>query len=181
VALRMTLDPGHPQRHLRDMPAARWSAAGIALRSDADPAGPIVLVGMGPKSRRQFGMEGQAWEMGKLVAIRAAYPTKTVLYRAKKGDALRGCDSVGGAISEALRGACMVVCRHSNVAVDACIAGVPVVCEDGAAAALYGSDLTCPVTPSRDERLRFLQNLAWWQWTPSEAVQAWKFLLKVCG
>lgn len=180
VAMRVTVDSGHP-RGMPDMPAHRWEAAGIALRDDFDPDGPIVLVGIGRKSRTQFGLVGQEWEARTLKALRRAYPGREVLYRPKKPEALAGCRSVDGAIADVLRGASLVVCRHSNVSVDACIAGVPVVCEDGAAVALYGSDLSAPVNPGVEQRRRFLQNLAWWQWQPSEAVQAWRFLLTVCG
>lgn len=180
VAMRCTVDDGHPHRWLRDMPGDRWEAAGIELRNDWNPDGPIVLVGMGIKSRQQFGLHGQEWELRTLAAIRAV-TKREVLYRPKRTEQLEQCRTAEGSIDEALRGASFVVCRHSNVAVDACIAGIPVVCEDGAAAALYGSDLTCPVNPSEAERLRFLQNLAWFQWRPTEAVQAWRFLLKVCA
>lgn len=180
VAMRVTVDSGHP-RGIPDMPAYRWDAARIGLRNDFDPAGPIVLVGIGRKSRTQFGLVGQEWEARTLMAIRSAHPGREVIYRPKQPEVLVGCMSAEGEIADVLRGASLVVCRHSNVAVDACIAGVPVVCEDGAAVALYGSDLSAPVNPDREQRRRFLQNLAWWQWQPSEAVQAWRFLLMVCG
>lgn len=180
IAMRVTVDAGHPTA-LPDMPADRWESAGIALRNDFDPSGPVVLVGMGRKSRAQFEMVGQEWETQALDRIRLAYPGRTVIYRPKKPERLAGCPSADGPIEDVLRGASLVVCRHSNVAVDACIAGVPVVCEDGAAALLYGSDLAQPVTPDKASRRQFLQNLAWWQWTPPEAVQAWRFLLKVCA
>lgn len=180
-SMRVTVDHGHPWRLMRDMPGDRWAAAGIPLREDFDPAGPVILVGMGRKSREQFGHRPQEWELRTLAAIRAAYPDRQVLYRPKKPESLAGCANIDGPISDALKGASLVVCRHSNVAVDACMAGIPVVCEDGAAAALYGADLAHPVNPDREARLRFLQNLAYWQWSPSEAVQAWKFLIKVLG
>lgn len=180
VAMRCTVDQGHPHLWMRNMPGDRWEQAGIALRNDWSMKGPIVLIGMGVKSRKQFGFQGQEWELRTLAAIRAV-TKREVLYRPKKPERLERCRNAEGPIEQALRSASLVVCRHSNVAVDACIAGIPVVCEDGAAAALYGSDLACPVNPSDAERLRFLQNLAYWQWTPSEAVQAWRFLLKVCA
>lgn len=179
TSMRCTVDAGHP-RALPDMPGDRWDAAGIALRDDWNPDGPVVLIGMGIKSRQQFGLRGQEWEIGTLAAIRAV-TDRPVLYRPKKPEHLDGCRNADGPIQDAIRGASLVVCRHSNVAIDACIAGIPVACEDGAAATLYGSDLACPVRPGRAERLRFLQNLAWFQWRPTEAVQAWRFLLKVLG
>lgn len=176
-AMRLTLDQDHPQRHLVDMPGDRWDATGFTLRNDADPAGPILLCGLGHKQRTLQGFKQQSWELGQLAAIRAAYPGRTVLYRPKRPEELKGCAVAPGSIEEALRGVSLAVVNHSNVAIDACIAGVPVVCQDGAAAALYGKDLRKPVAPSESERLRFLRNVAWWQWKPDEATEAWKFLL----
>jgi hypothetical protein len=180
ATMRVTLDSDHP-RAMPAMPASRWNAAGIALRDEFDPDGPIVLVGLGRKSRAQFGLMGQQWEMRTLDRIRSAYPGRPVIYRPKKPEALAGCRSADGPIEDVLRGASLVVCRHSNVAVEACIAGVPVVCEDGAAVALYGSDLRAPVNPGRERRRRFLKDLAWWQWRPDEAVEAWRFLKPLCA
>lgn len=175
--MRVTVGGDHPKA-LPDMPATRSVPT---LREDCDPSGPIILVGMGRKSREQFGLWGQQWELRTLAAIRAAYPGRRVLYRPKKPEQMPGVEIAEGEIADVLRGASLVVCRHSNVAVDACVAGVPVVCEDGAARALYGSDLAAPVIPSVAQRQRFLENLAWWQWLPTEAREAWRFLLTVCG
>jgi hypothetical protein len=181
-AMRCTVDHLHPWRLIRDMPADRWESAGISLREDADPEGPIVLIGMGRKSRSQFSMFDRAWERESLKQIKKNYPGKTIIYKPKRPeDLMPGCVTVNGHIEEALKGASLVVCRHSNVAVDACIAGVQVVCEDGAAKVLYNNDLSNPVNPSKEARLRFLQNLAYWQWKPSEARDAWKFLRTVLG
>lgn len=171
-SMRLSLDGQHPNR-LPDMPPDRWDAAGIALRDDYHPSGPVVLVGMGRKSRIQFGLRGPEWELAALSRLAG----REVVYRPKKPETLPGCRSIYGPIEDALRGASLVVCRHSNVAVDACIAGIPVVCEDGAAALLYGRDIENPINPGAEQRRRFLQNLAWWQWKPNEAVQAWRFLL----
>lgn len=84
-----------------------------------------------------------------------------------------------GTIEKALQGCSLVVCRHSNVAVDAIIAGVPVVCYDGAANAIYNSELTKIVEPVAEPiRLKFLRNLAWWQWRDSEirSGEMWKWM-----
>lgn len=178
--MRVTVERDHP-RKLPSMPAARWESANIPLRMDFDPSGPVILVGMGRKSRQQFGMGFQQWERNALAAIRAAYPGRRVIYRPKRLEQLENLPVATSPIEEVLKGASLVVCRHSNVGVDACIAGVPVVCEDGAASALYGSDLRHPVNPGAAERRNFLERLAWWQWKPSEASEAWQFLLKVCA
>lgn len=171
---RLTVDRDHPQ--MRDMPADRFHNSSIKLRDDADESGPIMLVGLGRKSRAALGYSGMEWEQKMFQRIRSAYPSARIIYRPKKPEPFSYCAHVEGEIEQALSGCSMVVCRHSNVAVDACIAGIPVVCEDGAAASLYSSDLQNPVKPDRSARQSFLQNLAWWQWQPTEAIQAWNFI-----
>lgn len=177
--MRCTIDTDHPQRMLRPEDPDRWLSTGIKLREDARAKGPVMVIGMGPKSLIAHGLRLLAWEQDAVAKVRAAYPGKSVIYRPKRmQDALMpGEKSIHGPIEDALRGMSLVVCRHSNVAVDACIAGVPVVCEDGAAAALYGTDIANPRIVSVQQRLEFLQNLAYWNWKPSEAANAWTYLL----
>jgi hypothetical protein len=179
-SMRCTIDADHPHALLREEPPERWDRERIALREDADPRGPIVLIGLGPKANRMLGTLPLAWERGALKRIRSAYPGRPVVFKPKRGadDSLPGVPSVSGPIEHVLRGASLVVCRHSNVAVDACIAGVPVVCHDGAAVALYGScKIANPAEVTPEQRLAFLRELAWWQWKPTEAKDAWTYLL----
>lgn len=179
--MRMTVDADHPQRWLDDRPPTRFDAAQLRLRNDYVASGPIVIVGLGVKTTRMLGVAVTDWEHDALNRIRAVYPNTPVVYRPKNEDGtnLPGTRKMAGMpIEQVLRGASLVVCRHSNVAVDACLAGIPVVCEDGAASILYGNSLKQPVNPTYEQRLHFLRNLAWWQWRPSEAAQCWNFLLK---
>jgi hypothetical protein len=174
-SMRATIDDDHPPRLIRPEPAERWEAAGIELREDADPRGPIMLVGMGIKAARLHAGQLLAWETRRLAALRQEFPGRAIIFRPKRpgGPPLRGAALARpGPIEEALRGCSLVVCRHSNVAVDACIAGIPVRCDDGAALALYARG----PAPTRDERLGFLRSLAWWQWKPEEAFEAWRYL-----
>jgi hypothetical protein len=167
---------GHHPKELPAGDGSRWNSTHIQLREDYDPNGPIVLVGLGPKSRHM----ASSWERDTLAAIRKAYPKRPVLYRPKPnrpflpdlGVPLNITDPV----DEVLRGASLVVCRHSNVGVDACIAGIPVVCESGAASLLYGNDLLAPVVPTREQRLAFLQRLAWLNWNDEEAPAVWRWI-----
>lgn len=171
--LRASVDRDHPQ-HLLDRTApdpSRWERHGIALREDANPDGYILLVGLGPKARSYLGAAD--WEQRTLSSLRARFPNRTVLHRPKpkhefpKLHCERDADTP---IEVVLRGCSLVVCRHSNVAVDAAIAGVPFETEDGAAAWLAQR----PFTPAN--RLDFLRRLAWWQWQATEAPAAWSFL-----
>jgi hypothetical protein len=145
----------------------------VTLREDASPDGPIILVGLGTKSRAY--LKDFSWEARTLDALEARFPGRTVIHRPKPGhpfDNLRCERDTDTPIAELLVGASLVVCRHSNVAVDAAIAGVPFECVDGAAFWLMGKPFTV------DNRLDFLRRLAWWQWRVKEADQAWAFITK---
>ncbi len=171
--MRATIDDDHPQAWIRPEPPERWDAQGIELRNDFQAHGPAVIVGMGHKSLPVHGLKPLEWE--RTAAARAKAMGLRTVFKPKRDHypLLAGMPVARGAIEDQLRGAALVLCRHSNVAVDACIAGVPVMCEDGAAYALYQHGCA----PTEAERLEFLRSLAWWQWTPDEAKEAWTYLL----
>lgn len=172
--MRCTIDHDHPQAMLRPEPPERWDRERIALRSDGKANGPIVLVGLGAKTVRDHGMKSLRWERGQIERLKAERPARKIVFRPKRpNDRSPNGTADNRPIEAVLNGASLVVCRHSNVAVDACIAGVPVQCEDGAAHALYANN----EQPSPDERLQFLRSLAWWQWHKTEAADAWTYLL----
>lgn len=173
--LRMSIDTDHPPQWIeRTRPdGSRLEQLGVALREDADPAGPILLIGLGRKSRAY--LRQPQWEQMTFQKLRQRFPGRRIVYRPKGKDELRlHCDTDAKTpIAELLRGASLVVCRHSNVAIDAVIAGVPFEAEDGAAMWLQGR----PFTP--ENRLDLLRRLAWWQWKSTEAAQAWAFAKEI--
>lgn len=175
--VRMSIDSDHPQQWLdRTEPnPERWALNGTALREDANPSGPVLLIGLGRKSREYLG--ASTWERDAHARLRIRFPGRRIIFRPKGRDALRlKCEADATTpIADLLRGASLVVCRHSNVAVDAAIAGVPFEAENGAAMWLQQRDFT----PAN--RLEFLQRLAWWQWRSTEAAQAWAFAKKVAS
>lgn len=179
VAMRLTIDRDHPQHLIRQMDGSRFAADRIQLRDDYDPRGPIILAALGRKTRLILNDADRSWERSTLEALRSIYPNKTILYRAKRQESFPPLKSINGDIEKVLQGASLVVCKHSNVAIDACIAGIPVVCSDGIASALYGNDLKNVTKPDLATRLQFLRNVAWWQWRPTEAAQAWKHIISI--
>lgn len=149
---------------------SRWSQSGMAIADrGGSQDGPILLVGNSPKSTA-VGASG--WASAKSRELRKAFHTRKIWYRPKPGRPQEYgvlCDAVSTQepIDLVLAKVSMVVCRHSNVAVDACRLGVPVVCEDGAAAAIYPRHWAGD-QPDLAKRTEFLHRLAWWQWTPAE-------------
>lgn len=175
-SMRLSIDGLHPTKeHLDLYPGTPRRK--FVLREDADPNGPIMLVGLGPKSNAAFGYGEMEWERGAFKKILAEFPGTRVKWRPKRLPiTMAGTDlSFGSSIEEALKGCSLVVCRHSNVAVDACVAGVPVRCEDGAAFALYNGNQN----PTPEERLEFLHKLSWWEWSTSQLHEAWDWITEV--
>ncbi len=163
----------------------RWNESGLAITQGGNPEGPIMLVGNGPKSQVAG---AQGWTALKSRRIRKAFPGRKILYRPKpKRPHEPGIDFdtiSHKTIESELDKVSLVVCRHSNVAVDACQMGVPVVCDDGAAASIYPSSLAeFQKQPSAERRAEFLHRLAWWQWTPGECISGkfWTWIEGVIG
>ena len=185
--LRVSVDYNHPWRMFDQTPTdlSRLLCLGVLLREDFDQGGPVILIGIGPKSRSHLGLNDR--ESKKLIELKDRFPNRQILYRPKpffkRGKYINRDKHImwpltgEGPIEEVLYGASLVVCRHSNVAVDACVAGVPVECEDGAAFWLYRNG----TSPNVKQRIDFLGRLAWWQYRTDEQVGAWKFLQTVCA
>lgn len=182
---RVSLDGFHcPARIMAgvDPGPERWNASGLSITNNFHPDGDIILVGNGPKSGA-VGATG--WAAAKALEIRRALPGRRVIYRPKRYYIEPHIKSDGVAlainIEKVLDKASLVVCRHSNVAVDACRMGIPVVCEDGAASAIYPARLeNAAAQPSEATRREFLNRLAWWQWSQSEIArgECWPWLMR---
>jgi hypothetical protein len=147
------------------------------------PDGHVLVIGTGRKTRKYLDVLG--WEENALLDASRRFPGRRIVYRPKplglkirqtaKPDPVEWeYRSENTSINSALKGASLVICRHSNVAVDACMAGIPVECSGGAAHWLYSR---VPI-PTMQERLDFLYRLAWWQWRFFEMKSAWQFLVK---
>jgi hypothetical protein len=172
-AMRVTIDDDHPQKWIRPESPERWDVLGIDLRSDFKEGGPAIIIGMGAKAVKVHGYRQLQWERKAIAQARSMGYTPIFKPKRARYPIVDGVQSFIGPIEEALKGAGLVICRHSNAAVDACIAGVPVICEDGAAFALYSHTMA----PDQNQRLQFLRSLAWWNWTPEESAKAWNYIL----
>jgi hypothetical protein len=179
--VRLSIDAAHPQAWVmrRTLPASRFLSDRVRVADVWQPHGPVIVAGLGPKARVQYGASViDAWERQMILDARAA--GRVVFYRRKNGMGAAPPESrlaLDGPIERVLSGAALVVTWHSNVAVDAIRLGIPVVCRDGAAAAIYGSTYDDRLQPVVTEvRDQFLANLAWFQWSIGEARACWRFL-----
>lgn len=176
-AMRLSIDDLHPT------PAQLAMVPGVAgrrefeLREDADQNGPILLVGLGPKSISAYGLKAEhAWERAKVKELRERFPGREIVWRPKGAHPLPLLDLRmvhGQPIEEALRGCSLVVSHHSNCSVDACVAGVPFETEQGAATWFHGKPFT------RENRAEFLRRLTWFEWSRFEAPGAWAWIERV--
>lgn len=155
----------------------RWDNLGLKLRDDADPSGHIVLAGIGPKHHAYLAGKIDNWERDKFKELSRRFPNRRIVYRPKP--LRRYVEMLGvemdpvSPIENVLRGAALVVCYHSNVAVDAVLAGVPFEAEDGVSTWLKDKPYTM------ETRLDFVRRIARWQYKSTEMDQAWRFLLEV--
>lgn len=183
---RCSIDAIHPQAIvMRREREARPKTP--KLIDTYNPLGPVLIIGMGFKSAETYYERPGVWEGTQLRKLREIFPDKRILFKPRPSGGLKrlpGVQAVTGPISQALRGASLAICRHSNVAVDAIIANVPAIADDGAAAAICPHDLRGDIAPlDIDTRTRFLSNLSWFQWTAAEMKQAgtWAAILEMCS
>jgi len=186
VKTRLSIDAPHPQAWImrRAWPLRRLLTDAVPMGDVWNPEGPILVAGIGPKASVQYGPAVLQWEAEMIAACERRW-RRPVLYRPKRDGAPvpPGVRLASMApIDRVLAGCSLVITWHSNVAVDAIRLGIPVICRDGAAAAVCPSSLEAPDDPrplSTELRSRFLANLAWFQWAPNEAAQTWAFIAEL--
>lgn len=176
---RVSVDEMHPDKIVmyRDRENSKWTPE---LKDDGDPNGPILLAGMGWKSARWYKELVGEWETKTARELQLEFPDKKIYFRPKPGNPLH-CQSVEGLeneyrpIEEAIKGKSLVVVRHSNVAIDGIIAGVPFRTVGGAAKAIE----SMPFTP--EIRQKFLTNLSWFQYSQEEMMleSTWRIILEM--
>jgi hypothetical protein len=177
--MRLSVDSLHPTEEQLAMAPGGMGRRSFELREDADPNGPILLIGLGKKSVWAYRLKpGHHWELKKVASLRQRFPGRTIYWRPKGRHAYpleRMPIRYDMPIEQAMKGCSLLVCHHSNCAVDAAVAGVPVECEGGAALALYRHG----PAPAAAERQEFLRRLSWWEWTRDEAPAAWEWIGRV--
>ena len=170
---RISLDAPHPQQWLDQTPSNVLRGHWPLLEEEPVLGQYVLVVGMGPKSNQQYGMRD--WAKGKIQELEKSGISRTdMLHRPKPKRPFFPVHGVAhdaiSPMASLLRKSRLVVTHHSNAAVEAVIAGVPIDTEDGAAAWLRNKNWTYK------NRKSFINRLSHWQYRPSEAGDAWNFL-----
>lgn len=149
-------------------PDDRWRQAGIQLAPRRELAGAVLVAGMSPKAAGTHGFGPGQWERATLDEL-ARIGAGEVIYRPKDKHVFER--EPLGPVLERSR---VVITHHSNVALDAIIAGVPCIARRGVGRLLTSYDLAdvpalgWPDLPSDDARLAFVRDVAYAQWSPAE-------------
>jgi len=165
---RLSVGAWSPERYVScGLSRSRFDSFGLEIKPWQRDGSQIVVAGSTRKAMTEHGFAYMGWEKRVIEDLRRF--GKPIIYRPKPTDP-EACPIPGtiydrGAISETLKHAYVWVTHHSNSAVDALLAGVPVHCETGAAATMSIplSDIGAP--PLNASRERFIFDVAWLQWT----------------
>lgn len=172
-----------------DVSSDRFESFGIEPRSfqPIDDSKSVLLIGLSKKAAWAYDLEFERWEREKCHALHD-YTTRSIIYRPKPGADGYADRSLADAYSSpaktpverALTDTHMAVMRHSNVAIDALIAGVPFYTEDGLASGWSTpiEEVECPRFPTDRERQKILNRVAYAQWNVQEMEEGkvWEFL-----
>lgn len=163
--------PHGPERFkVHDIPIKRWRKSGKH----------IIVAGMSAKAAAAEGFQPNQWER-RTIADLQRLTDRPIIYRPKpnwrEARPLPGSEfGINQSLEEALRNCHAVVTHHSNVAVDALLAGVPCICPQGAASVLSGTELMeIENPPMPDGREQWAYDLAWTQWSIAEMKEGMAF------
>lgn len=173
---KMSVNALNPTEYFmrREHCPSRFKELGLEVAPWRQPMkGSILLAGMSEKAALARGLTPHAWEREALATIRE-HTDRPVTYRPKpscrRSYAISGAQfDKGVPLPKILAETAAVVTRQSNTAIDALLAGVPVFCEQGVASVLGCDDLTQIESPwYPDNRQKWLENVAWCQFTTAE-------------
>lgn len=178
---RFSVNGWSPEGYVHQgLPRSRFDRLGLDIKPWRSAGREIVVAGSTAKACADHGIRYQSWERKAIERLKdSGFP---VVYRPKPNDF--AATSIGGVsidrrpVSEALASAWAVVTHHSNMAIDALLAGVPIHCETGAAAAFSVPIDQIADPPLLDGREQFLFDVAWLQWTLDEmrVGECWRHL-----
>ena len=191
-AYRVSVDDWDSARNmLRGCPDDRFRGSRITFRSDWNSnSKQVTIVGMSDKAAWTHGYKYMEWEEATKRYLQNKYEGmgfNFVIRHKPRGKEAKKAEP----ISEVLRNTYYVVSHHSNVGVDAIIAGIPYTCRKGVAmhlAPITNPDdfvrdlhLLRPFIPSFEQKYNLMCDIAYVQWTTAEMSKGlcWDYITKV--
>jgi hypothetical protein len=181
---KFSINDRHPtqyfekNRHSDD----RLEALGVKIEPwKKNEDGPVIIAGMSEKAARAENLEHQVWERQAFEQIRRR-TQRQIIYRPKP-NCCRSRPIKGAAFDrltptvKLFETAHAVVCRHSNMAVEAICAGVPAFVEAGVALPMSSGalkDIENPKIPKG--RRAWASAIAYCQWSLEEIAEGKPFL-----
>lgn len=172
---KVAVNSRHPTEYFqrRRHPANRFEVHGCPIREWRESGRHVLVAGMSAKAAFAEGLQPHEWERETIARLREL-TDRPIIYRPKPN--WDGAKPIEGArfdretsLEDALTNCHAVVAHHSNVAIDALVAGVPCICPGGAASVLSGHALEqIENPPMPDGREQWAADLAWTQWTVEE-------------
>jgi hypothetical protein len=163
---RLTRNSEHPKPRV-DLTLERALALGVELKPWRTDGEHVLICRQGPSSGRHLKINPNGWNdiaLGRLSKL----TKRPIMVREKVARESRP-------LAEDLQNCWCVVTHSSTAAVEAAIAGIPVICTSWGAAWPIATDALDRIeAPPMPERRAWLATLAWSQWTMEElASGAW--------
>lgn len=184
---KLAINSRHPTDYFQTgrLRAGRLAPHGIRIEPWRTGGSHILVAGMSGKAALAEGFLPNQWEAETIMRLRKI-TDRPIVYRPKPN--WLEARPVGGTtmdahtpLAAALRDAWAVVTHHSNVAVDAILAGVPAFVEAGVAVPMGAGTLDNLETPLRPEgREEWAERIAWTQFSVAEIASglAWRHLVE---
>lgn len=169
---------------LRGCPSDRFDALDIKVEKAVDVSNrdTILIAGMSDKGANTHGYKPNVWEYSARDLVQRLCPEFSVIIRPKPTRRT----PVKAALADDLARARVVLTHHSNVALDAAVAGIPAHAVKGIGALLSTGTLTAARLREMScapiaERRAILRDAAYAQWDIAEMQQgrAWEYVREV--
>ena len=183
---KVCIDDRHPTAYFQRVPRDDQRVRAMELPDPAPwrASGTHILVaGMSGKAAAAEGLAAEQWERETIATLRRI-TSRPIIYRPKPNwnmarPILGATLDATTPLEIALRDCHVAVSHHSNVMIDALMAGVPIICEGGAASVLNGGTLADVENPAMpDGREQFMRDLSYTQWKMEEMASGmfWRFM-----
>lgn len=183
---KVSVNSRHPTDYFqkRPHPPERFLKFGVEIEDWRSGGRHILIAGMSAKAAHAERFAPEQWERATIDTLRSV-TDRPLLYRPKPNwkaaRPLRGADysPPEQTMADALKNCHAVVTHHSNVAVDALLAGIPVFTSAGVSRPMGLTDLARIENPAKPEnRLQWAADVAFCQWSVAEMAEGkpWRHL-----